>query len=94
MILEMKKVKAVKIHEVVEGWDDGDPLYEVDATLTFDGGNKVRYYFDWVRAGHLRALKKPKSKDAYEMLSDLVCRFYANEHKELSKVFFDADEDL
>ena len=67
-----RTVKSVKIHEIIEGWDDNDPLYEVDATLTFSDGKKERHCFEWVRAGHLHSLKHPRSKYAEEDLKDLL----------------------
>lgn len=66
------KVKSVKIHERLIDWDDNDPLYEVDATLTFVDGTKERFTFDWVRAGHLHSLRHPKSKYADEDFRYLI----------------------
>lgn len=63
MALTLKPIKAIKIHSINEDHDDGDPLYEVEATITYKDGLKKRYTFEWVRAGHLHALKHPKSRD-------------------------------
>jgi hypothetical protein len=69
-----RTVKSVKIHEIIEGWDDGDPLYEVNATLTFSDGKKERHCWTDVRAGHLHSLKHPRSKYAKEDFKDLLTR--------------------
>ena len=70
----MSKVKAVKIHNSYKTYDDNEALWEVDATLTFADGTSRRYEFDWVRAGHMHALKHPRSADAQEMFEDLLER--------------------
>jgi hypothetical protein len=68
--VEPKKITAVKIHKLNKDWDDGDPLYEVTATLTFADGSKQKYEFDWVRAGHLYGLRHPRTRDE-DILEDL-----------------------
>lgn len=63
--------KSVTIHKISEGWDDGDPLYEVDCTITFEDGTEERCYFDYIRAGQLHSLEHPRSKSARHDIIEL-----------------------
>lgn len=83
-----KDYKKIDVHDVLEGEDDHEPLYQVHATLHHSNGSKRSYRFDWVRKGHLHALKHPKAKGSDGMLKDLMDR---NDHTEVKSKYSGKD---
>jgi hypothetical protein len=63
-------IKSISFKQTHEGYDDNDPLYEGELTITLMDGDEIVVELEWVRAGHRADFKKGKIGPFIEYVVD------------------------